>query len=90
MNRIDWAYGFIIGIAAAVLGSFIFVRAFTEYDFLEGVAILQSQENLGRLIKLGALLNLGIFFIMLKLKKDNMAKGVIVATVFLWILTFFV
>lgn len=90
MDKLDYVYGFLLGIIAAILGSYIFVTAFTDYKFIEGVEFLQYGGLLGRLIKLGTLLNLGLFFILLRLKKDNMAKGVIAATVVLWIITFFV
>ena len=90
MDKLHWAYGFLLGIAATLLGIYIFVEVFTKYHFSEGVAILKYGGMLGRLIKLGALLNLGVFFLLLRFKKDTMAKGVIVAVVFLAIMTFFV
>jgi len=90
MDKLHWVYGFLLGIAAAAIGSFIFVETLTDYHFSEGVAILRYEGMLGRLIKLGALLNLVVFFLLLRFKKDTMAKGVIVAVVFLAILTFFV
>jgi len=90
MDKLDYVYGFLIGIIAAMLGSYLFVELFTDHDFMEGVTILSYGGLLGRLIKLGALLNLGIFFILLKLKKDNIAKGVIAATISLAIISFFV
>lgn len=90
MDKLDWVYGFLLGIAATLIGAYVFVEAFTSYHFREGVTVLQYGGMLGRLIKLGALLNLGVFFLLLRLKKDMMAKGVIVAVVFLAIMTFFV
>ena len=90
MDKLHWVYGFLLGIAATLLGTYIFVEVFTKYHFSEGVAFLQYTGMLGRLIKLGALVNLGVFFLLLRFKKDTMAKGVIVAVVFLAIMTFFV
>ena len=90
MDKMHWVYGFLLGIAATLIGIYIFVEAFTAYHFREGLTVLRYGGMLGRLIKLGALLNLGVFFLLLHFKKETMAKGVIVAVVFLAIMTFFV
>jgi hypothetical protein len=90
MHKLDWIYGFLLGIISSIIGSYLFITVFTHYDFMRGLTILRSEGILGGLIKLGALLNLGVFFVLLYFKKDTMAKGVIVATVFLGILAFFV
>ncbi|MDI1257554.1 MAG: hypothetical protein PSV16_15785 [Flavobacterium sp.] len=90
MDKLHWIYGFLLGIAATIIGTYLYITFATKYDFREGIAILQMGGMLGRLIKLGALLNIGVFFLLLHFKKDTMAKGVIVAVVFLAIMTFFV
>ena len=94
MAKLDYVYGFLIALIAAAIGccicTYVFITFFTDYDFMQGVAIFRQEGKFSRLIKLGALPNLGVFFLMLKYKKDNMAKGVIAAIVFLGILTFFV
>ncbi len=90
MDKLDWLYGFLLGITAAALGSYIFITAFTDFDFMDGVTVLRYEGIFGKLIKLGALLNIGVFFLLLHFKKETMAKGVILATAFLAVLTFFV
>ncbi|MGK4566081.1 hypothetical protein [Flavobacterium sp. 3HN19-14] len=90
MDKLHWIYGFLLGLTTTLLGSFIFIEAFTDYGFSEGVKVLQYEGLLGRLVKLGALLNIGVFFLLLKFKKDEMAKGIIAAVIFLAIMTFFV
>ena len=42
---------------------------------------------LTKLMSIGALLNLGAFFIFLKKNKDQSAKGVLIATILVLILT---
>lgn len=87
MRKIDLFYGFLIGIAAAFLGTFIFVYSFINHDFGEGLETLKAQDNLGKVITLGAILNLIAFFLLLKYKKELMARGVVLATIILTILT---
>lgn len=95
MNKIDLFYGFLIGIAAALLGIFIFnifISLYTGYGtgFIQGIKTLKSQGQLGKLITLGALFDLAAFFILLKLRKELMARGVILATLTLTVITLFV
>ncbi|HMI07217.1 MAG TPA: hypothetical protein VK528_06705, partial [Flavobacterium sp.] len=66
MKKIDLLIGVFIGVAASVIGSFIFIEAFTNYGFMEGISTIRAQGNLGKGITLGAILNLIVFFILLK------------------------
>lgn len=90
MNKIDLLYGFLIGIIATVLGSYLFLAMFTDYGFIEGIQIMKSRNQLGKIITLGAILNLVMFFLLLKFNKELMARGVILALIILTIITLFV
>ena len=90
MKKSDLFIGMLIGIAASVVGSFLFVIAFTDYDFIPEINMIRSQGNLGKVITLGAVLNLVIFFLLLKNNKELMARGVVLATIILTIVTLFV
>ncbi len=90
MNKLDLLYGFIIGIAMALLGAYLFIEVFTDYNYHYGLIIIRSNGDLGKLIALGAMINLGLFFILLKFKKDLMARGVVLATIILTLATLFV
>jgi hypothetical protein len=89
MNKIDLVTGFIIGILASVLGSFIFITFFTNFDFLSGIQTMKSQGKLGKLITLGSILDLVVFTVLLKLNKENMARGVVLAVIIIAIITLF-
>lgn len=89
MKKIDLFYGLIIGLISASIGVYLFVVLFTEYQFLEGYSILKTQGQLGKLIALGAILNLVVFFLLLKFNKELMARGVVFATLLLTIFTLF-
>ena len=58
--------------------------------FADGVIALKSQNSLGKLIALGAVINVILFFGLLKFNKELMARGVVLATIALTILTIFV
>lgn len=87
MKKTDLLIGFIIGIAASFLGMFLFLELFTEYEFTTGITMMKKEGHLGKIITLGALLNIAAFFILLKSKKEMMARGVVLATIILAIAT---
>lgn len=89
MNKLHFICGILIGIATALVGTYIFIVAFTDFSFSEGVDAMIATGQLGKVVTIGAVLNIGAFFLLLKSKKD-MAWGVIAATVLLAIATIFV
>ncbi|SHL60055.1 hypothetical protein [Flavobacterium xanthum] len=90
MNKKDVLLGFLIGIATTLLGSYLFITFFTEFTFIAGIQIMKSQGNLGKLITLGSILTLVAFGILLKINKEIMARGVVLAVIALAILTLFI
>jgi len=89
MNKIELLYGAIIGFLATLLGSYLFLSLFTNYDVAYGVHVMKSQGYLGKLITIGAILNIGIYFFLLKINKELMARGVVLAVLTLTIITLF-
>jgi hypothetical protein len=90
MNKKDVLLGFLIGIATTLLGSYLFITFFTEFKFIAGIQIMKSQGNLGKIITLGSILTLIAFGILLKMNKEMMAHGVVLAVIALAILTLFI
>ena len=72
--------GFLIGLAANMSGSYLYVFFFSKYDLETTIEIALEQDVLGNIIALGALLNLVVFFIFLKKNEYYKARGVIMAT----------
>lgn len=87
MNKADLVYGVLIGICAALVGSFIFIELATPYRFIEGMQIMKTKGQMGKIITLGATLNLIVFFLLLHYKKEMMARGVVLATIILTVFT---
>ena len=90
MKAIDVMWGVLISIIVSVIGCFIFIEFVAKLDFTYGIAFYKSQGLLGKIITLGAILNLILFFILLKLNKDLMARGVVLGMIILTVITLFV
>lgn len=89
MNKIDLLIGFAIGILASIIGCFLFITFFTDFDFVSGIESMKSEGKLGKLITLGSILDLVAFGILLKMNKDLMARGVVLAVIIIAIVTLF-
>ena len=80
MIRRDVIIGFIIGLLANLAGIALYIVLFSKEGF-EGT--LKSAVNfsfIGKLVSLGAILNLIVFFILIKMNQDHKARGVLLAT----------
>ena len=89
MQKKDLLIGVVIGFLATFLGTYLFFFCYTDFGFIEGLKGMRSQGFLGKVITLGAILNLVSFFILLKLNKELMARGVVMATILLAFITVF-
>jgi hypothetical protein len=89
MSKKDILIGFLIGILVCILGIFLFITFFTDFDFLSGVQSMKSEGKLGKLITLGAILDLVAFGILLKMNKEMMARGLVLAVICIAIFTIF-
>jgi hypothetical protein len=89
MKKTDLLIGFFIGLVTTFIGSYLFLKTQTEYDLIEDFYIIKSEGILGKVVALGAVLNILIFFILLKKNKELMARGVVMATIILAITTMF-
>ena len=68
----------------------MFIIAFTPYSFLRGLLLLKYEGKLGKIVTLGILLNIGMFFGLLKYKKETIAKGIILDVILLSIINLFI
>ena len=89
MNKTELFIGFLIGFATTLLGSYLFITFFTEFNFIAGIEIMKSQGNLGKIITLGSILTLIAFGILLKINKEIMARGVVLSVIIMAIITMF-
>ncbi len=89
MNKIDLLIGFGIGIVASLLGCYLFITFFTDFDFITGIENMKSDGKLGKLITLGSILDLVAFGVLLKMNKEMMARGVVLSVIVIAIITLF-
>jgi hypothetical protein len=87
MQKKDFFIGILLGLVGGFIGCFIALKIYTDLNFIDGFKMMQQGGLIGKVITLGAILNLILFFILLKLNKDLIARGVIFAMFLLTILT---
>jgi hypothetical protein len=89
INKIDLLIGFIIGIVASFIGMFLYITLALHTDFLAGIQSMKNEGQLGKIVTLGSILDLVAFGILLKMNKELMARGVVLAVIALTIATLF-
>ncbi len=72
--------GFAVGIIANVTGTLLYILLFSDFGIMETFKAAIEQGHIGSLLALGAILNLIAFFGFLKIRRDQRAKGVLIAT----------
>jgi hypothetical protein len=87
MNKSDLFIGAILSMLTSVVGGVLFVLVFTNFTVIEGLQMLWSSGKLGKLLSLGALINLVLFFALLKKNKELMARGVVLGSIVLTLIT---
>lgn len=81
--------GFLVGLIANTIGFIIAIFIFGNVESIS-TTFQQALDRgvFNKLVSMGALLNLVVFFLFLKLKRDYRARGVIFATIAVTIGTF--
>lgn len=73
--------GFLVGIIANTIGILLYISLFSDLGIKETFQVAIQQGHVGSLLALGAILNLIAFFLFLRIRRDNRAKGVLLATI---------
>jgi hypothetical protein len=89
MNKKDLLIGFVIGIVASFIGMFLYITLMLHLEFIAGIQSMKSEGQLGKIVTLGSILDLIVFGILLKMNKEIMARGVVLAVIMLTIITLF-
>ncbi len=89
MAKKEILIGLLVGLIANSIGLFLISTILGNGDdFITVLKAASAEGFLGKLISLGAILNLVAFFIFIKKKQDYRARGVLLITMFIAILTF--
>ena len=91
MKNKDFIIGFLSGLGCNLFGILIsIIIIFKTINLDQLIFYLNkaiNENSLTKLISLGALVNLIVFFIFLKYNDDDKAKGILAATIFAALLT---
>ncbi len=90
MKKTDLIIGLLIGLLTAMLGSFLYLIIFTNFNLINDLQIIKQQGILGKVITLGTILNIVVFFILLQKKKEMMARGIVLSIIVLTLFTLFI
>ncbi|GAA4289925.1 hypothetical protein [Aestuariibaculum suncheonense] len=81
--------GIAVGLIANVVGLILIATLLGQgQDFTTVIKAAYREGFLGKLISLGAVLNLIAFFIFIRKRQDYRARGVLVITIFIAVSTF--
>jgi hypothetical protein len=89
MHKIHLFIGLVIGLLVGLLGMFLFLEVFTNYNLIEGWKAMKNEGQTGKLMAIGAVPNLIVFFGLLKFDLEMMARGVVLATIIITVLSIF-
>ena len=81
MRKKELLIGFAVGIIANTIGTLLYILLFSDLGITETFQAAIQQGHIGSLLALGAILNLVAFFLFLRIRRDNRAKGVLIATI---------
>lgn len=80
-NNKELIIGFLVGLIANAIGTLLYIVLFSDLGIVETFKAAVAQEHVGSLLALGAILNLVAFFGFLRIRRDQRAKGVLIATI---------
>ncbi|MDB9712490.1 hypothetical protein OAA78_02270 [Flavobacteriaceae bacterium] len=87
-NKKEVFKGFFYGVISSLLGLILAVLILSENNsIIESLKNSYYENFLGKLISLGAILNVIVFFFFIKKKQDERAKGILLLTILLALFT---
>ena len=79
--------GVLVSLFATFGGIFFYLEYISKYGFYETIDLIKDGDLYGKVLSLAAIPNLFVFFIFIKKKQDNRAKGVLLATILIALTT---
>ena len=83
----DILIGVLISVFATAAGIFLYLEYFSKFSFNETLKMINQGDLYGKVLSLAAIPNLFVFFIFIKKKEDQRAKGVLLATILIALTT---
>lgn len=88
-NSTDILIGFFSGIVGTIVGMLLWWVIFSKNSLRVSIEVAIENDVLGTIISLGSLLDLAIFFGFLKFSYDYRARGVLIWSFIVVLITFF-
>jgi hypothetical protein len=79
--------GVLVGLFATFGGIFLYLEYFSKFSFNVTLQMINEGGLYGKVLSLATIPNLFVFFIFIKKKQDNKAKGVLFATILIALTT---
>ena len=83
----DILIGVLVSLFATLGGIFLYLEYVSRFGFYETIEMIQEGKLYGKVLSLAAIPNLFVFFIFIKKKQDNKAKGVLITTLLIALTT---
>ena len=83
----DILIGVLVSLFATAAGCFLYIEYFSKFSFNETLQLIEDGNLYGKILSIAAIPNLFVFFIYIKKKQDNRAKGVLMTTIFIALTT---
>jgi Na+-driven multidrug efflux pump len=83
----DIFIGVLISLFAIAGSIFLYIEYFSSYNFNETLKLIGKGDLYGKVLSLAAVPNLFIFFVFIRKKQDNRAKGVLLTTILIALTT---
>lgn len=81
--------GFLIALIATFFGCYLFIEFFSNRGFYETIKLINEGNLESKVLVIGAVANLFVFFVFLKRKQIYRARGVLLATFLIAFLVLF-
>lgn len=83
----DILIGVLISLFATAGGCFLYIEYFSKFSFNETLRLIEDGDLYGKILSIAAIPNLFVFLIFIKKKQDNRAKGVLLMTIVIALIT---
>ena len=65
----------------------LYIEYFSKFSVSETLQMIQDGNLYGKILSIAAIPNLFVFFVFIKKKQDNRAKGVLITTIVIALIT---
>ena len=83
----DILIGILVSLFATAGGCFFYVEYFSKFSFTETLQMIEDGNLYGKILSIATIPNLFVFFVFIKKKQDNRAKGVLITTIVIALIT---